>query len=519
MRVYLRKSTAWIVAALTAVVASLAGCTAPQGNDGDSGAAKGHAPITLTFRLWDDQAQPAYAASFKAFERENPDIHVAIEHVPWASYWKQIPLDIAAGNMADVYLMNSSNFAFYADAGKLVNISQTLGNQHAAWQKAVTDLYTRSGSLWGVPQLWDSIALFYNIDLVQKAGVDPTRLTWAPLAAGSAPGGGTSGATAKASGGGARASAKASGTASANSTSPSAQGATRAAAHTSKSTAVSNTPAASGDTLLPTLRALTRDTSGRPATAPNFDPAHIATYGFNAQIDMQAIYLDFLAEAGATYQAAGADTFAFASPAGEQAFNYLVHLVNGEHLAPPAAVTNTNGDFSRDLFLQGKLALFQSGPYNLKTIAEGAAHKWGIAPIVAGPRGRVSVVHGVAAVGNADSKYPEAVKRVLTWLGSVRGQEQLGAQGVAFPAAVEAQHTFVDYWAAKGVDVQVFIDAARGSYADGASGSTAPAPRGRMVNAGAAAAETVLKDILLGITPVKAGLQQAQAAGNTAMRE
>ncbi len=39
-------------------------------------------------------------------------------------------------------------------------------------------------------------------------------------------------------------------------------------------------------------------------------------------------------------------------------------LINKEHVAPSAADTNDNGDFSRDQFLQGKIALFQSGAYN-----------------------------------------------------------------------------------------------------------------------------------------------------------
>src|SRR5699024_3935144 len=50
------------------------------------------------------------------------------------------------------------------------------------WEKSVVDLYTRDGGRWGVPQIWDSIALFYNKALVQEAGVGPSALAFDPAA-------------------------------------------------------------------------------------------------------------------------------------------------------------------------------------------------------------------------------------------------------------------------------------------------------------------------------------------------
>ena len=100
--------------------------------------------------------------------------------VPWSEYWSRIPLDINSGDMADIFLVNSSNVAQYADNGNLIDVSQAIGNDHDEWEQSVVDLYTRDGSVWGVPQLWDSIALFYNKDTVADAGVDVEDLTWAP---------------------------------------------------------------------------------------------------------------------------------------------------------------------------------------------------------------------------------------------------------------------------------------------------------------------------------------------------
>ena len=437
------------IPALTAAgaVILLAACSPVTTSDDDTTDAGDSTSTTVTFRLWDDVAAPAYQESFDAFMAANPDIRVEVEVVPWAQYWERLPLDLSSGEMADIFWTNTSNFGVYADNGDLLNITEEIGDDHEEWTESVTSLYERDGSVWGVPQLWDSIALYYTEDLTTAAGVDLSGLTWAP-------GGGE------------------------------------------------------GDTLLPAARALTTDAAGLHPGDEGFDPNSRETYGYNSQADLQAIYLDYLAQNGARFQDDD-DNFAFASPEGEEAFQYLVDLVNTHHVAPSAADTNPNGDITRDLFLQGKLGLFQSGPYNLKTIADNAEFTWGIAPIVAGPEGSHTVVHGVAALGNAHTENKEATVEVLRWLGSADGQHAIAAHGVSFPAVVSEQQTFVDYWAEQGVDVQQFVDAAEGD--------TTPAPVGPNVNAGSNEIVPVFQNMFLGQIPVGEALQQAQEAGNAAM--
>lgn len=442
--------SAKIMAAGAASLAFMLAACSPGSNsskntDPDSSGDK----TTITFRLWDDVAAPAYEASFKEFEKENEDITVKVEVVAWSQYWDLLPLDINSGDMADIYWINSSNFAQYADNGNLLDISEELSDDHDEWVQSVVDLYTRHGKLWGVPQIWDSIALYYNKDLVQAADIDVDALKWAPGAGDS-------------------------------------------------------------DTLLDAAQKLTTDETGKTADDPAFDAAKTSVYGFNAQADMQAIYLPWLAENGAQLQNQD-DQFDFASDKGIESFTYLIDLINKYKVAPSAADTNTNGDITRDLFLQGKLALFQSGPYNLKTIAKSAGDiNWGIAPMVEGPEGRAGTVHGVVAVGNEKSENREATVRVLEWLGSTEGQLPLAKQGVSFPGAVDAQDAFISYWSDRNVDVTPFIEAAEGK--------TARPPVGPAVNAGTNAFVPGLADAFLGNGDTAAELKAAQGSGNNAMK-
>lgn len=441
-----------VAAGVAASLAMVLAACSPASNDSDDNSTGGSGSgdkTTVTFRLWDEAAAPAYEDSFAEFEKQNEDIEVKVDVVPWSEYWSRIPLDINSGDMADIFLVNSSNVAQYADNGNLIDVSQALGNDHDEWEQSVVDLYTRDGSVWGVPQLWDSIALFYNKDTVADAGVDVEDLTWAP-------------------------------------------------------------GAGDDDTLLPALQKLTVDADGNTADSAGFDGSDVTTYGLNAQADMQAIYLPWLAENGAQYQDESTDEFAFASEEGVEAFQYVIDLINEYNVAPSAADTNTNGDLARDMFVRGELALFQSGPYSLPAIAEGATEiDWGIVPMIAGPEGRVGTVHGVAAVGNADTDNEDATVEVLDWLGSAEGQAPLAEQGVSFPGAVDAQQAYVDYWDEQGVDVSPFIDAAKGD--------TARPPVGPAVDAGTNAYTPLLADLFLGTDDLAAGLQEAQDAGNDAM--
>lgn len=434
--------------AAAGLLGAAAACS-PSSDSGDSGGGSdaGGDKGTLTFRLWDQNAVAAYEESFAAFT-ESSGWNVSIDVVPWGDYWTRLPLDVASGDAADVYWMNSANYVQYKDSDALLDINEVVPDGAAQWEKSVVDLYTRDGGLWGVPQIWDSIALFYNKALVEEAGVDPSALAFDPTA--------------------------------------------------------------ETDSLRDAGTKLTIDGEGKHPGEDGFDVDSREQFGFNSQADRQAIIGPMLASNGAQWQED--DKYVFASPEGIEAFQYMADLVNVAEVAPSAADTNENGDFTRDLFTQGKLGLFQSGPYNLLPIADGVADsfEWGLAAPVAGPAGAKSLVHGVVAVGNAqaDDEQQAGITELLTWLGSKEGQLPLAEKGVSFPGHVDAQDAFLAFWDEKGVDVSVFVDAAK---------NAAEADTGARANAGLTAAIPIFQEVFIGRLTAEEGIPQAQEEGNAAM--
>jgi multiple sugar transport system substrate-binding protein len=317
----------------------------------------------------------------------------------------------------------------------------------ADWEPSVVQQFTRRGVLWGVPQLTDAgIAVYYNADLLAAAGVNPAQLTELRW-------------------------------------SPE-----------------------NRDTLRPLLARLTVDTDGHTAATPGFDAGRIRQWAYNAANDPQGIYLNYIGSAGGEFQ--NNDRFTFDNPATIEAFNYLIGLINDDHVAPPASDTNDNGDFSRNQFLASRMALFQSGTYNLATVAEHARFHWGVAMLPIGPKGRVSVTNGIAVAGNSASKHPDAVRQVLAWLGSKHGNEYLAHRGIAIPAVLSAQQVYFDYWATKGVDVTPFFAVL--------NGPRIPAPGGAGFAAGHQAIKPYFDEMFLGRRNVATTLRQAQAAANAA---
>ena len=417
------KSSTVAVSCLVAVMAVLLAAAVVLGRTGEPGGR-----TVVTVRLWDPQVAAAYRKSFDEFSRRHPGIDVRVNLVAYATYFNTLRTDVAGGSADDIFWISNAYLAGYADSGRLMPITGS-----PTWEPSVVEQFTRDGKLWGVPQLTDAgIAVYYNADLLARAGVDPAALN-----------------------------------------------------------TVRWSPDESADTLRPLLARLTVDER---------------QWGYNAANDLQGIYLNYIGSAGGVFS--DGDRFAFDNPPAVAAFRYLVGLINTDRVAPPASDTNDNGDFSRNQFLAGKMALFQSGTYNLANVAANARFRWGVAMLPTGPAGRVSVTNGIAAAGNPASRHRNAVREVLAWMGSPDGNAYLGADGAAIPAVLRAQRAYFDYWGRRGVDVSPFFDVLKGP--------RIAAPGGAGFAAGFDAIKPYFDEMFLGRRDVARTLAEAQAAANSA---
>ncbi len=139
------------------------------------------AQTTITYAIWDNNQLPVHEQIAAAFEAENPDIKVDIQVVPWGNYWDKLQTAVAGGEAYDVFWMNGPNFPVYASNGVIMNLQDRVMSDAldtSVYPEALVNLYSLDGDLYGLPKDFDTIALYYNKDLFDAAGLDYPTADW-----------------------------------------------------------------------------------------------------------------------------------------------------------------------------------------------------------------------------------------------------------------------------------------------------------------------------------------------------
>lgn len=176
----------WIAGSVTAVAAVtlLAGCSGTGGGAGTEGG-----DVTLTYGVWsqDETMQQL----IDAFEDENPGITVDLQVNPWTEYWTKLQVGAQGGTAPDAFWMLGDRFQVYAANDQLLPLGDAIeqaGVDTGVYPEALVNLFTYDGELYGLPKDFDTIGLWYNKALFDKAGVAyPTdEWTWDDVSAAAA---------------------------------------------------------------------------------------------------------------------------------------------------------------------------------------------------------------------------------------------------------------------------------------------------------------------------------------------
>lgn len=133
-------------------------------------------------------AQAAYSeadvrAMTEAFTKANPDIKVDLEFVPYEGLHDKTVLAQGSGGGYDVVLFDVIWPAEYATNNVLVDVSSRITDEMkkgvlpGAWTTVQYD-----GKYYGMPWILDTKYLFYNKEILEKAGIANPPRTWDELA-------------------------------------------------------------------------------------------------------------------------------------------------------------------------------------------------------------------------------------------------------------------------------------------------------------------------------------------------
>ncbi|HTJ92373.1 MAG TPA: sugar ABC transporter substrate-binding protein [Pararobbsia sp.] len=152
-------------------------------------ASPGHAE-DVTINFLHAQQERTYGPVIQAFEKANPGIKVREQRVPFDQLNAQVQARIGAGDDSiDLYGVDEPRVPALAKRGLLMDLSAQKALVVDKTTPEAVAATSTDGKLYALPQWTSTQLLFYNKDLLAKAGVTPPsadpaqRMTWDQLLA------------------------------------------------------------------------------------------------------------------------------------------------------------------------------------------------------------------------------------------------------------------------------------------------------------------------------------------------
>ncbi|GGG19213.1 ABC transporter substrate-binding protein [Paenibacillus abyssi] len=359
--------------------------------------------VTLRYMIWDINQVPAYEKIIANFHESHPNISVDIQVVPWNNYWEKLMTEIAGGSAPDIFWGFIPQVPSLADKNALLPITDYIESDQFNLDSLNAELvkgFEYNGEQYGIPKDWDTLGVFYNKELLNRAGFDhyPDNLSWNPT---------------------------------------------------------------DGGSLVEFLQKLTIDAGGKHPGEEGFDPDNIVQYGFNYTdrgVWDPGDLIGFVASNDAEILSGGQF-----KPEDKmfETLQFLHDLVFKYHVSPVYTDVKVAG--SDKMFLSEQTALWVTGSWQIIPIQQKAGFEWGIAQFPAGPNNkRVVRVNGLADHISAQTRYKEEAWAFMKFINSPGSQDILGQTGTVLPMNQDSIGKFVDYYKKQGIDTSVFVEAFNG---------------------------------------------------------
>jgi multiple sugar transport system substrate-binding protein len=174
-----RRARAAALASALALPVALSACGGGSASSGSGADASGG---STTLRLLDyynnDPGKTIWQKAIDACGRQ-AGVKISREAVPGASLIPKVLQQASSRTLPDVLMLDNPDLQQIAATGALTPLD-TFGLKADGYAKGVVDASTYKGKLYGLQPVTNTIGLFYNKDLLTKAGVKPPT-TWAEL--------------------------------------------------------------------------------------------------------------------------------------------------------------------------------------------------------------------------------------------------------------------------------------------------------------------------------------------------
>lgn len=373
-----------------ATIAPVAAATAPSAD-----------AVTIRYVMWDANQQAPYQACADAFHQKFPNITVSVEQQGWDDYWNNIQTGFVSGDAPDVFTDHLAKFPEFAVKEQIMDIQPFVDKDKvdtSIYLPGLADLWVRQGKRYGLPKDWDTIAIFYNKDMLDKAGIDPAIMkdwTW---------------------------------------------------------------NAQDGGSFEQAIAKLTLDDQGRNGLDPKFDKTKVVQYGFIHQgsggFNGQTQWSMFAESNGFKFTDGPWTTkYYYDDPKLAETMAWYYSLVQKGYAPTVETLTGIGGD---QFFVSAKGAMTTEGSWQVGYFLDNSKFKMGFGLLPIGPQGRKSMFNGLADSIYVGTKHPAEAWEWVKFAASPDCANIVGDSAVVFPAQQSGVERNLAARKAKGVDVSAF---------------------------------------------------------------
>lgn len=395
----IRRTAALSVAA----VLTFSGCALT----GSSSEAEGNNAGTIDYWLWDTGQLPGYQQCANLFE-EKTGKKVTITQYGWDDYWQKLTAGFIADQGPDVFTDHVAKYPQYVDLEVIMPLNELEATKNvdtSAFQGGLTDIWTGpDGNLYGMPKDWDTIAAFYNKDMIREAGyTDEDLASW-------------------------------------------------------------DFNTMDGGTFEQIVAHLTIDKNGVRGDEPGFDKDNVAVYGLGISESGgstfgQGQWSGFAAanDWQITNKPTWGDRYNFDDPALSETLEWYFGLVDKGYM--PAYGVFSQADGAAPQLTSGAAAITFNGAWMISTYAK-ADFEVGTAkfPTNTDTGLNMTMMNGLADSISKNTDDPEGAAEWVAFMATAECQNHIGGEGVVFPSRTEATEIAARTYSEMGIDTWAFTE-------------------------------------------------------------
>lgn len=183
----IRRSALAGVATAAALALTVTACGGPSGGQAaEPGSGDDVDPdreITLSLAWWgNDDRAARYEEAVDLFEDQYPNITVQTQFQAWDDYWTARSTEAAGQSLPDVVQMDLSYLRQYGSTNQLLDLNGQVGVNLDVdgFDESLLEAGQIEGSQYGLATGTNTLALFYNADVLGELGVEPPAAgqTW-----------------------------------------------------------------------------------------------------------------------------------------------------------------------------------------------------------------------------------------------------------------------------------------------------------------------------------------------------